>query len=80
MHAHMKHICACHLMTEINTDNQLLEQASGFRFHQRTVMGCVVALDEVNQVPSRCVLTHNGQMVRGEEDLLKLDDVWVHTA
>ncbi len=71
---------ACHLMTEVNTNNQLLEQAPGFRLHQRTVVGCVVALNEVYQIPSGCVLTHNGQMVRGEKDLLKLDDVWVHTA
>jgi len=67
-------------MTEINTNNQLLEQASGFRLHQRTVMGCVVTLNEVYQIPPGCILTHNGQMVRGEKDLLKLDDVWVHTA
>ncbi len=67
-------------MTEVNTNNQLLKQASGFRLHQRTVMGCVVALNKVYQIPSGCVLTYNGQMVRGEKDLLELDDVWVHTA
>lgn len=67
-------------MTEVNTNNQLLEQAPGFRLHQRTVMGCVVALDKVHQIASGCVLTHNGQIVSSEKDLLKLDDVGVHTA
>ena len=38
-------------------------------------MGSVVALNEVNQVPSRSVLTNNSQVVRCEEDLLELNDV-----
>lgn len=62
-------------MAEIHSNNELLEQAPSFSLGESPVMSSVVALNEVNKVPSRRILTDNGQVVGCEEDLLELNDV-----
>ena len=43
-------------------------------------MCTVVSFNEVHQISSRCVFTDNGQVIWGEKNFLKLDDVGVHAA
>ena len=64
-----------HLMAEVHSNNELLKQPPSFRFCESPVMSSVVALNEVNKIPSRSILTDNCQMLWREEDFLELNDV-----
>ena len=64
-------------MAKVHTNDELLKQPPSFTFCQSTVMCCVMSLNEVNQVSTRCILTDNAQMVGREKDFLELDDVGV---
>ena len=52
-----------HLMAEVHSNNELLEQPPSFRLSESPVMSSVVALNEVNKVPARSVLADNRQML-----------------
>ena len=68
------------LVAEVHAKEKLLKQPPSFTFGECTVMCSVVSLNEVDQVTTRCILTDNAQVVRGEEDFLELNDVGVRAA
>ena len=65
-------------MAIVNSNNELLKQPACFSLLEGAVMVHAMTLNVVHQIPSGCKFTDNGQVFRGEEDLMQLYDVWVH--
>lgn len=65
-----------YLMTEVDACDKLLEEPQGSGLWQACTLVCsLMPVNVICQVSPRCILTHNGQVLWGQEDFPELNDV-----
>lgn len=70
---------SCYLMAVVNSNNELLKQPSCCTLLEGALVTHAMSFDVVHKVAPWGKLTDNSQVYRGEEHLVQLYDVRVHT-